>query len=107
MGTTSLERDAAKRAEVTEAEVKALHAELDNLKREFSARISAMEAMLPKRAEPVEEQVPAETLAVIAAAVTAFLGKKVKIRSAQLLPTMNPWGQIGRAIVQASHNLPR
>jgi len=90
-----------------EAEVKALHAELEALKMEFSARISAMEALLPKHAEAAEEQIPAETLAVIAAAVTAFLGKKVKIRAAELIPTVNTWGQVGRAIVQASHNLQR
>lgn len=105
MATTSLKRKAAMRTEATEAEVKALQAELEELKKEFSARISAMESKLP--AEPVGNHIPAETLAVISAAVTAFLGKKVKIRSAQLLPTMNPWGQTGRAIVQASHNLQR
>jgi hypothetical protein len=46
-------------------------------------------------------------LAIIAVAVTAFLGKKVRIRSAHLLPSGNTWGQAGRAIVQASHNLNR
>ncbi len=67
-----------------------------------------MEAQLPKaEAAEAEEHVSAETLAMIAAAVTAFLGKKVKIRSAQLLPTVNSWAQAGRAIVQASHNLKR
>ncbi len=90
-----------------EAEVKALHAELEALKKEFSARISAMEALMPTKAEAVEEQIPAETLAMIAAALTAFLGKKVKIRAARLIPAVNTWGQVGRAIVQASHNLQR
>ena len=54
-------------------------------------------------------EVPAETLLVIAAAVTVFLGKKVRVRSAQMLQTpfeiVNPWSQQGRVIVQASHNL--
>jgi hypothetical protein len=90
-----------------QAEVKALHAELETLKMEFSARISAMEALLPANAEAAEEQIPAETLAMIAAAVTAFLGKKVRIRAAQLIPAVNTWGQTGRAIIQASHNLQR
>jgi hypothetical protein len=68
-----------------------------------------MEALLPKQAEvaAAEEEVPAETLALIAVAVTAYLGKKVKIRSARSLQTVNPWAQAGRAIVQASHNLNR
>ena len=44
---------------------------------------------------------------MITAAVTSFLGVKVKIHSAHLLPPASPWAQAGRAIVQASHNLPR
>ena len=44
-----------------------------------------------------------------AAAVTAFLGKKVRIRSAKTLQSpyeiVNPWSQQGRVFVQASHNL--
>ena len=45
----------------------------------------------------------------IAAAVTAYLGKKVRIRSAKMLQSpyeiVNPWSQQGRVFVQASHNL--
>jgi hypothetical protein len=44
---------------------------------------------------------------MIAVAVTAYLGKKVKIHAAQLIPTTSSWAQTGRAIVQASHNLKR
>jgi methylmalonyl-CoA carboxyltransferase large subunit len=55
-----------------------------------------------------KEEVTPEILVVITAAVTAFLGKKVRIRSAKLLQTpyevVNPWSQQGRAIVQASHH---
>ena len=62
-----------------------------------------------KSTPPVTPEVTPEVLVVIAAAVTAFLGKKVRIRSAKLLETpyelFNPWAQQGRAIVQASHNL--
>jgi hypothetical protein len=87
-----------------EDDVKRLQSELEALK----ARLSAVEAMLPKTAVPAaSEPVPAETLALIAAAVTAFLGKKVKIRSARLIPTVNQWGQAGRITIQASHNLKR
>ncbi len=49
-----------------------------------------------------------ETLAVIAASVTAFLGKKVRIRSARTLQTpyaVEPWARQGRLMVQTSHNL--
>ena len=58
---------------------------------------------------PQEEEVSPEMLVVIAAAVTAFLGKKVRIRSAKMLQSpyeiVNPWSQQGRVRVQASHNL--
>jgi hypothetical protein len=54
-------------------------------------------------------EVTPETLVVIAAAVTAFLGKKVRIRSAKMLQSpyevVNPWSQQGRLLIHASHNL--
>ena len=54
-------------------------------------------------------EVTSEMLVVIAAAVTAFLGKKVRIRSAKMLQSpyevVNPWSQQGRVYVQASHFL--
>ncbi len=56
-----------------------------------------------------EDEIPPETLILISAAVTSFLGKKVRIRSAKMLQSpyeiVNPWAQQGRVIVQASHNL--
>ena len=54
-------------------------------------------------------EVTSETLSVIAAAVTEFLGKKVRIRSARMLMMPNAvgrWARQGRAMVQTSHNLP-
>jgi|ERR1700722_6986026 len=64
-------------------------------------------------AEPDAAQVPgeisAETLAKIAATITALLGKKIRIRSVKILEQqdaiVNPWAQQGRVVVQASHNL--
>jgi len=54
-------------------------------------------------------EVSPDVLVMIAAAATAFLGKKVHIRSAKMLQTpyeiVNPWVQQGRVVVQASHNL--
>jgi len=56
-----------------------------------------------------EEAISPELLVVMAAAVTVFLGKKVRIRSAKMLQSpyeiVNPWSQQGRVFVQASHNL--
>ncbi len=69
-----------------------------------AATATAMEAP-PK----TEAEIPVETLILISAAVTSFLGKKVRIRSAKMLQSpyeiVNPWAQQGRVIVQASHNL--
>ena len=57
---------------------------------------------------PKKEEVSPEMLLVIAAAVTAYMGKKVRIRSAKIVysqESFNPWSQQGRVFVQASHNL--
>jgi methylmalonyl-CoA carboxyltransferase large subunit len=53
------------------------------------------------------EELAHETLVVIAAAVSAFLGKQVRLRSARLIQPSegNAWAQQGRVFVQASHNL--
>jgi FtsZ-binding cell division protein ZapB len=54
------------------------------------------------------QQVKPETLAVITAAATAFLGKKARIRVAHAEPASDAagaWAQQGRVIVQTSHNL--
>ncbi len=64
----------------------------------------AAQSLMPNR----EEEITPELLLVIAAAVTAFLGKKVRVRSARLLPNpeiFSAWAQQGRVFVQASHNL--
>ncbi len=88
-----------------EAALKQLQAELAAVKQDFTARLAALEAHLAP--VPAEEPITPELLVVIAAAVTSFLGVKVKIRSVHHMPTPNTWAQSGRAIVQASHNLKR
>jgi hypothetical protein len=53
-------------------------------------------------------EVTPHTLSVIAAAVTEFLGKKVRIRSARMLQThdeVDRWARHGRLVAQTSHNL--
>ena len=53
-------------------------------------------------------KVTPETLSVIAAAVTEFLGERVQIRSVRMLqtrPAVDRWARRGRVMVQASHNL--
>jgi hypothetical protein len=54
------------------------------------------------------QQVTPKTLSLIAAAVTEFLGKEVRIRSARMLPTpyaVTRWAKQGRLTVQTSHNI--
>ena len=99
------------------AAIKSLQAEVAELSKnremqpiiatEFDLEASA--ATTDESARPDDEEVTAEITAVIAAAATAFLGKKVRILSAKLLQLpsegVNAWSQQGRVFVQASHNL--
>ena len=113
---------------------RALQRHTDHLRREFEERLNlAMQTRPPQPLPPTQEApVPAapspaifkptavdspapdreeiapEMLLVIAAAVTAYLGKAVRIRSARMLyshESFNAWSQQGRAVIQASHNL--
>ena len=60
-------------------------------------------------AKEKEDEITPELLVLMASAVTVFLGKTVRIRSAKRLQSpyeiVNPWSQQGRVFVQASHNL--
>ncbi len=96
----------------TAAALEALQRELQALRKELNDRVSALEARLGHAEEvpepPEEEVISPETIALIAAAVTTFLGKKVRVRSARrIFSAGSSWAQQGRAIVQASHNLSR
>jgi hypothetical protein len=55
-----------------------------------------------------DDEVSAEIMAVISAAATEFLGRKIRILSAKLMQapheTMSAWSQQGRVFVQTSHN---
>jgi methylmalonyl-CoA carboxyltransferase large subunit len=85
--------------------VKALQARVAELSQPAAAAAVEVKAQAAK--EAVHGEVTPEMLVVITAAVTAFLGKKVRIRSAKMLQSpyevVNPWSQQGRVFVQASH----
>jgi hypothetical protein len=67
---------------------------------------SYSEAAAAARAQALEEErIDPETLAVITAAVTVALNKRVRITSAQLARPGNTWTHQGRVGVQTSHNL--
>ena len=60
-------------------------------------------------AAPPGEEIPAEVLAAITAAITVFLGRNVRIRSLEKLHTHHEsasrWTRQGRTLIEASHNL--
>ena len=101
------------------ASLEELKGELARLRADFDSRVAALEEMIaasaptgPEVREPApvttKAEVTPEIVAIIAAAVTSFLGKKVKIRNARRIDLgTTPWAQQGRAIIQASHNLAR
>ncbi|MGA2962848.1 MAG: hypothetical protein ABSD96_14315 [Candidatus Korobacteraceae bacterium] len=65
-------------------------------------------AVAPLAAAAGDEITP-ERMAVIAAVVTAFLGRNVRIHQARLVnpEVVSSWAQQGRVFVQASHALVR
>ena len=99
--------------DATAVALEALQKEMQSLRHELTDRVTALEARLGATEQVVgeyeaaQEEVSLETIAIIGAAVTAFLGKKVRVRAARrIFPSgTNSWAQQGRAIVQASHNL--
>jgi len=107
-------------------QVDSLTASLEELRRqtaeqsktvaELTARLSEAASLRAKAASPAQapgkpkhSSVAPEIMSMIAAAVTEFLGKKVRIRSARMLQSpyevINPWAQQGRVSIQASHIL--
>jgi methylmalonyl-CoA carboxyltransferase large subunit len=112
---TDLVQALSERQQATEGQLKALADTLKALEAQVAglslaaARPAAVPAAAKQAASPEKGQVTPEVLVMIAAAVTAFLGKKVRIRSAKMLQSpyevVNPWSQQGRVFVQASHNL--
>ena len=116
---TDLVQALSERQQATEGQLKALADTLTALEAQVAgfppaaARPAAAPVAAPaaakQAASPEKGKVTPEVLVMIAAAVTAFLGKKVRIRSAKMLQSpyevVNPWSQQGRVFVQASHNL--
>jgi len=106
--------DADRQLNAMATTVKALQARVAELSRLQAARVPEAEAaVIATAAETADHAKQAQTkpeiVAVLTAAATAFLGKKARVRSAQLLPntqqdSAGAWAQQGRMIVQTSHN---
>lgn len=77
---------------------------MQTLRSEGEAALHPAESVAAHRQDPPER----ETVAVLIAAATTFLGKKTLVRSAQIMPAelsgAGTWAQQGRASVQTSHN---
>jgi hypothetical protein len=108
------ERQRAAEGQLSEldAAFKALEARVAVLSQTAGSPVAeaAVPASTAKEAvHKTNEEVTPEMLVVIAAAVTVFLGQKVRIRSAKmLLPALegaNPWSLQGRVSIHASHHL--
>ena len=109
----ALRRAVDERQQSTDREVKALTMTVKALQRRV-AELSASQAEPTQPADTIAGENMAghmqpETLAVITAAATTFLGKKARVRSLQAAPaaqdSAGAWAQQGRVIVQTSHNL--
>jgi hypothetical protein len=109
------ERTALQLAKVAET-VKSLEGEVARLRTSASTQSAVAPTPSQVPAQPAAEkpakkapQVTPEIVVMMTAAITAFLGKKVRIRSARILEPsyeiVNSWAHLGRVIVQASHNL--
>jgi hypothetical protein len=71
-------------------------------------RLEGLVRELLARTPPVVSGVTPEEIVIIAAAVTTYLGKRVRVRGARrLAPSTgrSAWGHQGRVHIQASHQL--
>lgn len=111
------QRGAAQQVQQLTSTVRALEAQIAQLVKASSpivvpastVAVPPPSAAVESVAAAPEEEITPELLVVMAAAVTVFLGKTVRIRSAKRLQSpyeiVNPWAQQGRVFVQASHHL--
>lgn len=74
-------------------------------------QVAALEARQAEVERERDAEVDPDTLAMLAAAVTSYLGKRVRIRSARRVgPGADgapAWARHGRAAIQTSHQLHR
>jgi methylmalonyl-CoA carboxyltransferase large subunit len=68
-------------------------------------RLNALEAAAARTSQATAAEVPSEELiAVIGAAVAAYLGKKAHVRQIRMISSP-AWGMQGRVTIQASHHV--
>ena len=80
-------------------------AELTELRAQMALLLKRLDVMEKKAAAAeAAEELDEDTLAIISAAVAAYLGKRAPIRHIRL-KSSSAWAQQGRASIQASHGL--
>lgn len=106
------QRDTERQLNAMATTVKALQSRVAELGRLQAARgeVVVMATPAESGARAKQAQTKPEIVAALTAAATAFLGKKARVRSAQLQlntqqDSAGAWAQQGRVIVQTSHNL--
>jgi methylmalonyl-CoA carboxyltransferase large subunit len=85
--------------------LQSLREEIERLSGRVAALEAAAQAPVPAAAAPpASAELSPQLVAVIGAAVAAFLGKKAHLRQVRLVGGSS-WAQHGRATIQASHVL--
>jgi hypothetical protein len=91
-----------------QGQINSLSAGTGSLGPAADSQTAAAPEVLSLREGQAPGEITPETLGTITEAVTALLGRKVRVRSVKILPTpdatVNPWAQHGRAVVQGSHD---
>lgn len=86
-------------------------AEFDALKEQIAAlqaQIRQLQAAVSAAGNGASEEIPEETLHVIAAAVAAYLGKRATLKIVRRVSDdEHAWRTQGRVTVAASHRMPR
>jgi len=82
----------------------ALQAKLAELEAAAAATPSHTVEVPAQEPAPAAEEISEETLAVISAAIAAYLGKRPHIRAIRLVSSPT-WAQQGRVSIQASHRI--
>jgi hypothetical protein len=109
----AIRRAVAERQQDTDRQLSALTTKINALQTRVieltASQAESTQAADSVTGENMAGQPQPETLAIIAAAATTFLGKTARIRSANALSPAQEgagtWAQQGRVIVQTSHNL--
>ena len=92
--------------EALQRHIEALTARLAQIEGTGPQPAPAPPAPLATPVQPAEEAITEELLLTIAAAVSAYLGKRAPIRQVRLVSS-HTWAQQGRAFIQASHRIDR